>query len=167
MTLQEYHGVSNHPRLDCVFNSLFKITTRRASMLHITGPLFRSLVIMVNNGSSRRCCSQETTRTSKVRYADWCSSECEALILNTSLLFQIGFAQTSLKYIQLMPRISECWGHIFNDRIPYQLKYAAWTSHVLRWTVCLVTRNNGRNGTYIIHKKDRWWINDTFWKTFY
>ena len=35
----ERHGVSNHQKLDCLFNSLFRITTKESSKLCITGSL--------------------------------------------------------------------------------------------------------------------------------
>ena len=41
VTSREFHGGSNHGQLDCLFNSLFRVTTEKTSKLHITGPVWR------------------------------------------------------------------------------------------------------------------------------
>ena len=40
LTSHEHHDVSNHWQLDCSFNSLFRLTTKKISELHITDPLW-------------------------------------------------------------------------------------------------------------------------------
>ena len=36
----KHHGVSNHQQLNCLFNSLFRLTAKEISKLWITGPLW-------------------------------------------------------------------------------------------------------------------------------
>ena len=35
----EHHGISNHWQLECLFNRLFRLRTKKRSNLHITGPM--------------------------------------------------------------------------------------------------------------------------------
>ena len=59
VTLLEYYGNSNHWKLDCSFNSLFRLTTKNISKLCMAGP-FNGNPLMISGFPSQRASNVES-----------------------------------------------------------------------------------------------------------
>ena len=66
MTLIERHGLSNHRRLDCGLNSLFRLTIKTISILRITGCLWGdpTKYLLVNDAQVFLSAAEERSKNS-------------------------------------------------------------------------------------------------------